>query len=40
MIVDNFNRNSADVPDYFDPVGDGKINDLDFGYVIKDWSGG
>lgn len=38
MILNNFGSSSSLLPNYFDPVGDGKINILDTGFVIRDWN--
>jgi hypothetical protein len=33
----NFGKQPSQVTNYFDPVGDAKINSWDFGYIRKDW---
>lgn len=38
MVLRNLGKPSSLLTNYFDPMGDGKINIMDTVYVIRDWA--
>jgi uncharacterized protein (DUF362 family) len=38
MVLGNWMKTPSSVANYFDPLGDSKINSLDFGWVLRDWN--